>query len=586
MDSQKPLGKRRNSTKPALASAEHKRIKQRLRDSEQIFHSLFAFNPNAIGVFSPSGILVRSNPTVTELTGYSEQELLGKSFSSFLAPEQVLHGMSQFKLARNGMPQTFDTVLLHKNGYQIEVNATSVPISNGRRMTGFIVICQDISERKRNENRIRHMAYYDDMTGLPNRRYFKEKLAEALAAASPEKIAVFYMDIDRFKLVNDSFGYDYGNMLMLQVAERLTRCISADDFLARTEGDEFAIGYTGVMSAEELRRRADTIAKLLEQPFVVGGDSIHLSTSIGVSLFSGAEEEDAETLMKYAEIALSQSKESGKNNYQVFNQAMKTGSMQRLKMESELRRALLNEEFELFYQPQMEVSSGKIVGMEALIRWMHPTKGLVPPREFIPVAEESGLIVPIGEWVILEACRQNKKWQEEQLIYVPVSVNLSVRQFLQPSLKDKISHILEITGLNPEYLDLEITESMTMDVEIATTNLLELKHLGVQISIDDFGTGYSSLSYLKKFPIDKLKIDYSFVRDIMSDPNDAAIVATIISMAHHLHLEVIAEGVETKEQLKFLDHNRCNHIQGYWFSPPVNVAHIEELLRSRPSEVS
>lgn len=582
LDSQKPFG---NHRRP-YTSAEHKRIEKRLRDTEQLLHSLFAHNPNAIGVFTAGGNLVRSNPTAALLTGYSERELLGKSFASFLAPDQISRGVHYFTRSANGSPETFETVLLHKNGYRIEVNATSVPITDGRRINGFIVICQDISERKRNENRIRHMAYYDDMTGLPNRRYFIEKLSEALTSARKDKVAVFYTDIDRFKLVNDSFGHDYGNMLMLQLAERFTHCIAPSDLLARTEGDKFAIAYLNISGADELRPRAEMIAKMLEQPFVVGGDSIHLSVSIGISLYSGTEEEDAETLMKYAEIALSRSKESGKNNYQVFNQAMKTCSLQKLKMESELRRALQNEEFELYYQPQMEVSSGKIVGMEALIRWMHPTRGIVPPREFIPVAEESGLIVPIGEWVITEACRQNKKWQDEQLLHVPVSVNLSVRQFLQPSLKEKIANMLEITGLAPEYLDLEITESMTMDVDFATTNLLELKNLGVQISIDDFGTGYSSLSYLKKFPIDKLKIDYSFVRDIMSDPNDAAIVATIISMAHHLHLEVIAEGVETKEQLTFLDRNRCNHIQGYWFSPPINSVQIEKLLHSRRSEVS
>jgi EAL domain-containing protein (putative c-di-GMP-specific phosphodiesterase class I) len=258
---------------------------------------------------------------------------------------------------------------------------------------------------------------------------------------------------------------------------------------------------------------------------------------------------------------------------------MKSVSINRLRLENELRRALVNEEFVLYYQPQVDIGSGRIVGVEALIRWNHPDKGMVMPNHFIPLAEESGLIVPIGEWVLRAACKQNKTWQSEGYAPIPISVNLSMRQFFQHNLKGKIRHVLEQTELDPQYLELEITESMTMDVDHAIQSLLELKELGVNVSIDDFGTGYSSLYYLKKFPIDKLKIDRSFVRDIMVDPNDAAIVATIIAMTHHLNLKVIAEGVETEDQLKFLYQNRCNEVQGYWFSPPVDRLELEHMLR-------
>jgi EAL domain-containing protein (putative c-di-GMP-specific phosphodiesterase class I) len=276
---------------------------------------------------------------------------------------------------------------------------------------------------------------------------------------------------------------------------------------------------------------------------------------------------------------LARAKEKGHNEFQIFNTDMKSVSLNRLKLESELRKAIANDEFELYFQPQMDIETGRIVGVEALIRWNHPERGMISPMHFIPLAEESGLIVPLGEWVLRAACKQNKEWQEQGYDPFPIAVNLSMRQFFQHNLKGKINQVLLQTGLEPHYLELEITESMTMDVEYAIQSLLELKELGVKISIDDFGTGYSSLYYLKRFPIDKLKIDRSFVRDIMIDPNDAAIVTTIISMTHHLNLKVIAEGVETEEQLHFLHNNQCNEIQGYWFSPPVGATQLESMLK-------
>ncbi|BFT70237.1 putative bifunctional diguanylate cyclase/phosphodiesterase [Paenibacillus sp. P36] len=546
---------------------------------QHVLDSLFEHNPNAIGIFDQEGTFIRINAAAETILGYSASELLEKRFSHFVTQEQYELTINQLQLATDGEPLTFETSVSHKSGYRVDLHATAVPVQLSTNDMGFILICQDITERKRSDEQVRYMAYYDDMTGLPNRRMFRDHLNErlSLARSAGQQVAVFYLDIDRFKLVNDSFGYDYGNMMLLQLAERFTRCITENDYLARTEGDEFAFFYTNVADSNDVIAVIAEINRVLEKPFVLEQYELHVTASIGVAI-STADEEDADTLMKYADIALARAKEKGRNDFQIFNADMKSVSINRLKLENELRRAIALEEFVLFYQPQVDIETGRIVGVEALIRWNHPEKGLISPNYFISFAEESGLIVPIGEWVLRAACKQNKAWQNQGFSPMPISVNLSMRQFFQHNLKGKISHVLEQTGLDPQYLELEITESMTMDVDHAIQSLLELKELGVHVSIDDFGTGYSSLYYLKKFPIDKLKIDRSFVRDIMVDPNDAAIVTTIIAMTRHLNLKVIAEGVETEEQLHFLHQNRCNEVQGYWFSPPVNAVQLENML--------
>jgi diguanylate cyclase (GGDEF)-like protein/PAS domain S-box-containing protein len=522
--------------------------------------------------------IIEANQTACDRLGYSREELLRLS-----AADLTDLGATENLLRKSPGTEDSGTAygeIHYKTKNQVLVPAeTHVRVIRLRGQRALLSVSRDLSERRKMEDKIRHMAYYDDLTGLPNRRLFRERLGRAmeLTRSGGEGLAVFYLDIDRFKLVNDSFGHDYGDMLLMQVAERFTRLVGDQDFLARTEGDEFAIFHTSVGNKERLEELAGRVGEVLEQPFSIGEVQIHISASIGISYYTG-EDEVADTLMKQADIALSRSKEKGKNNYQIFNLEMNAVSLKRLTLESELRRAIIREEFMLVYQPQLDTESGMIVGMEALIRWNHPERGIISPQDFIPVAEDSGLIVPIGEWVISEACKQNKAWQDAGYTPVPISVNLSIRQFLQHNLKGRIQAILEQTGLPARYLELEITESMTMDVDFASSLLRELKELGVKISIDDFGTGYSSLYLLKRFPIDKLKIDRSFVRDIMSDPNDAAIVATIISMTRHLNLKVIAEGVETEEQLDFLYRNHCHEVQGFWFSPPVTAGKIMDYL--------
>jgi diguanylate cyclase (GGDEF)-like protein/PAS domain S-box-containing protein len=553
-----------------------------LEESEHIFNSLFEFNPNGVGVFDPEGCFVRANHTMSRILGYDGPELSGLPLLSLVPEEQLIPAMAHIKRVAEGEPASFDTALLHKQGYRIDVHMTAVPVRNGEFVSGYIAIFQDITGRKRTEEQNRYLAFFDDRTGLPNSRLFHEKLHETLAAdrSAGKRTAVFYLDIDRFKLVNDCFGRDYGDMLLMQVAERFQRCVGERDLLARTEGDEFAVFFSGLTGYDDLTQLVPRLEQALDTPFSLGEFQLHVTVSMGIAMTT-ADGEDAGTLMKYADIALSRAKESGNNTYQIFNADMKNVSLHKLTLENELRKALANGQFVLYYQPQMDIETGTLVGVEALIRWRHPERGMVPPKDFIPFAEESGLIGPLGEWVLYEACRQNKAWQRQGYPRIPVSVNLSSRQFLQHNLKHRIGQVLEETGLEARYLELEITESMAMDVEYAANLLLDLKRLGVQVSIDDFGTGYSSLYYLKKFPIDRLKIDRSFVRDIMTDPNDAAIVATIIAMTRHLNLKVIAEGVETREQLQFLHRNRCDEVQGHWFSPPLPAERMEELLRNQ-----
>ncbi len=504
-----------------------------------------------------------------ELFGYSKEEMAGQPFVGLLHEDSRDGTLDVFRKTLNGEKGSRDIRIRSKAGHAIDLNIATSPLIRRGKTVAILVFIQDISERKRALERNHYMAYYDDMTGLPNRRHFLNHLNEKIGkfAGGSLNPAICYLDLDGFKLVNTSFGRDFGDMLLLQVAERLSRRLNLHGDLARMEGDEFA-GYLGeVAEPEEALGRVEPLMKLLEEPFELNGVPIHLSASIGVAVCTPGD--DAGALLRKADTALQRAKENGRNDYQLHQEEMDPAAMHKLTFQHEMRQALSQREFQLYYQPQYDLASGQIVGMEALIRWNHPERGFISPGAFIPAAEESGLIVPLGDWVLEEACRQNKRWQDEGLPKIPVSVNLSMRQFLRRDLTAKVTEVLAQTGLEPQYLELEITESMTMDVERASQCLSELMELGVQVSIDDFGTGYSSFHYLKRLPIGRLKIDRSFVRDIQQDPGDAAIVAAIIAMAHNLQLQVIAEGVETEEQMLFLRRHRCDEMQGFFGSPPL-----------------
>jgi len=444
---------------------------------------------------------------------------------------------------------------------------------------GMVCVVRDITERTYAEEQIKHLAYHDALTGLPNRLLFKDRLTVALSHAQRDRtrLAVLFLDLDRFKVINDSLGHNIGDQLLQAVAARVQSCVRESDTIARLGGDEFTL-LLPLSRSEDAAPVAQKILEAIRYPFHMEGREFFITTSLGISLYP-EDGTDAETLIKNADTAMYQAKELGRDNYQLFNAFVNAKALQRIALEHGLRRALANDEMAVHYQPIVDFRSGRITGMEALLRWTHPQMGRIPPGVFIPVAEATGVMVPVGTWAMRTACAQAKTWHDAGFPNLSLAVNLSVCQLQQPDLPNRVQELLEETGFPARLLDLEITESGAMQApEISIRTLYELKKLGVRISLDDFGTGHSSLSYLKRFPIDTLKIDQSFVRDINSDPDTAAIVTAIIAMAHSLRLNVIAEGVEFADQAKFLKRYGCDQMQGFLIRPPVPAEEFLELL--------
>ncbi len=406
----------------------------------------------------------------------------------------------------------------------------------------------------------------DILTGLPTRKMLEWQLDRWTEPSRKRKITLMFIDLDRFQTINDTAGHHIGDLLLVEVTKRLKQLFGNQALIARYGGDEFSVTLPDV-GRDHAERIASELLHKLSQPYEIHGQEYTLTASVGISLYP-YDAINTEQLFKNADAAMYLAKERG-NSYQFYDREMNETLTQQRELEHGLRKALKNEEFELFYQPQVDLKSGKVIGMEALLRWRHPEKGIIPPSRFIPVAEETGWIVPIGEWVLKEACRQNMEWQKAGLKPIPVAVNISARQFQHPNFFDSVFHILEETGLNPRYLELEITESIFQSADKVIFGVNRLKQSGVQISIDDFGTGYSSLSYLKRFPVDTLKIDQSFIHDYLHHPKGAALVKAIIALAESLKLKVVAEGIETNEQKRFLESERCYAGQGYLFAPPM-----------------
>jgi len=442
-------------------------------------------------------------------------------------------------------------------------------------------ICRDITERKRAQEQLYHMAHHDTLTGLPNRLNFVDRLRQSIAMARRmgKQVAVLFLDLDRFKIINDTLGHAAGDALLVEMAARLQNCLREIDCIGRLGGDEFAIAIGNLTFAADAEKIAGKILKSLGEVVQIHEHELHLTTSIGISLFPG-DHEDAEQLLRKADIAMYTAKAKGRNNVQVYDASLDLDSDRRLILEQGMRRALEHREFEIYYQPKVDTRGNRITSMEALLRWEHPEFGLLPPAEFISLAEETGLIFTLGEWVLREACLQNRAWQRQGLPPVRVAVNLSGYQLQQKGLIDMIRSVLDEAELDPRWLELEVTETVVMqNPDFAVTILRELRNLGIHISIDDFGTGYSSLSHLKRFAINTLKIDKSFVSEVERNTTDAAIASAIIAMGNSLELTVIAEGVETAGQLEFLKKHDCHEIQGYFFSQPVPAEIAAMLLR-------
>jgi len=473
------------------------------------------------------------------------------------------------------------TILMH-------LDSSSEPIESSQRIFGTI---QDISEQRRAEESIRQLAYYDSITGLPNRDLFKEHLSMALhhAGRNNEKVAVMFLDLDKFKRVNDSLGHEAGDKLLKTISERLSESVRSSDLaardvgemgmsLARLGGDEFTVMLSGLHDVKHVELVAQRVLNRIAEPMMLSGNRVSVSSSIGIAIYP-EDGEDIDTLLKNADAAMYEVKSQGRNAICFYDDALRKQSYHRVQLESELHEAMEKDQLVLFYQPKVDAVTCEVLAFEALIRWIHPERGMIPPMDFIPVAEESGLIIPMGKWVIEAACRQHQAWRKAGYPAVSISVNLSAHQFADKGLLDAIREILKATDMSAQYLEFEITETVLMrDADTALAILNAMKEMGLKVSIDDFGTGYSSISYLKHFPADVLKIDRAFVKDLPDDEQDATITNAIILLAKALNLGIVAEGVETKAQLEWLRDKGCDQIQGYLFSPPVPADKAETML--------
>jgi diguanylate cyclase (GGDEF)-like protein/PAS domain S-box-containing protein len=556
-----------------------------LRESEERFRSAFD-HAAGMALVATDGKWIKVNRSLCEMVGYSEQELLASNFQAITHEDDLGDMVSQVSKLLGGQASTYQMELRykHKNGHIVWALLSVTMIRDSLiNSVNLIFQIQDITDRKRAEERLLHEAFHDMLTGLPNRALFMDHLKLSVERGKRREdrlFAVLFLDLDRFKVINDSLGHMVGDQLLVGIARRLEICLRPGDTVARLGGDEFTVLLEDLMSVTEAIDVADRLQKALALPFNLNGHEVFATVSIGIALSSTGYDRPEEVL-RDADTAMYRAKMLGKARHEVFDKTMHARAMNLLQMESDLRRAIERKEFVLHYQPIVALETGTIRGFEALIRWQHPERGFVSPDEFIPIAEETGLIIPIGQWVLRQACRQIHEWQVQFPQYPPlqVSVNLSSKQFINSNLSEQVRQILEETEVEPQSLKLEITESMVMEnFETAIEMLNQFRTLGIELSIDDFGTGYSSLSYLHRFPISTLKIDRSFVSRMSHNNENAEIVRTIVMLARSLKMDVVAEGVETQDQLSQLAMLECEYGQGYYFAKPLDIEGVAKLL--------
>jgi diguanylate cyclase (GGDEF)-like protein/PAS domain S-box-containing protein len=537
-------------------------------------------------VMEADGAVRYISPAVEQVLGYRPEVVISKGAFDMVHPDDM-PGMQDFvaKAIRNpGITPRLELRLRHADGSWRHVESACTSVLDNPAVSGIVINSRDITEKKTFEERLKHQAFYDNLTGLPNRTLFLERLGHALTRSDRRggEFAVLFVDIDDFKTVNDSLGHEAGDRLLMAIAERLRACVRPGDTVARVFGDEFAVLLEGVAEGSRATKAAERmIEKLRREPFVVQEREVFITPSVGIALGTPGEEQQPEELLRRADVAMYEAKKRGEAQQVAFDPSMDRRTLEHLSLRTDLRRALKDEEFRLLYQPKVSLKSGEIVGMEALVRWEHPERGLVPPSEFLAMAEQTGVIVPLGRWVLKEACRQAKEWQERYPNEPPLamSVNLSARDFRRRNLVEDVRAVLRECALDPRSLTLEITESTVMEDASATIDALRrLKRLGVRIAIDDFGTGFSSLSYLRRFPVDYLKVDRAFVGGLGRNPEDEGIVKAVTELAHTLGLRVVAEGVENGEQLKLVREMGCELAQGCYFWGPLPPEAAGELV--------